>query len=58
MVLCGILLKSVNAVGFSGKAIFLESVFFHSEMISVIIFGLVLGDCIVNAMIFIQKSMF
>ena len=34
---------------------FLESVYFHSEILGVNNFGLVLGDCLVNAKIFINK---
>ena len=36
IVLCGTLLNSVSAVGFSGKADFLESVSFHSQMTSIL----------------------
>ena len=49
------LLKGVNAARFSGIATFLGSVSFHSEMFGATTFELVLGDCIVNAMIFINK---
>ena len=52
--LFGTLLKSVNVVGFSGKAAVLESVSFHRQMLSTTNFQLVLGNCIVNAMIFIK----
>ena len=55
MVLFGTLLKSVSAVGFLGKADFLESVSFHSQMLGATNFGLVLSNCIVIAMIFIKK---
>ena len=44
------LLKSVNTVGFSGKAALLESVSFYSQMLGTTNFGLVLGDCVVFAM--------
>ena len=44
MVLCGTLLKSVSEVELSGKAVFLESVSFHSQMVRATNFGLVLGD--------------
>ena len=53
--LCGTLLKSVSAVGFSGKAAFLESVYFHSQMIGATSFGLVLGDHNVIVLIFFNK---
>ena len=56
MLLCGTLLKRLSAVGFSGKAAILESVSFHSQMLGATIFGLVLGVCIVIAIIFIQKN--
>ena len=48
MLLGWTLLDNISAFGFSGKADFLESVFFHN-------FGLVQGNCIVNAMLFINK---
>ena len=51
IVLCGTLLKSVNAVSFSEKAAFLESVSFNSQMLGATNFGLVLG----GALIFINK---
>ena len=54
MVLFGTLLKSVSAIGFQGKAAFLASVFFHSQMLGVTNFGLVIYDCTVIAMIFIE----
>ena len=41
----------------SGKAAFLESVSFHSQMLGVTNFGLVLGDCIVIAMNFIKNTL-
>ena len=44
------LIKSVNTVGFSGKAALLESVSFYSQMLGTTNFGLVLGDCVVFAM--------
>ena len=56
LVLFETLLKSVSAVGFSGKADFLESVCFYSQMLGATSFGLVLGDCVVIAMIFIKKN--
>ena len=55
MVLCGTLLKSVSAVGFSGKAVFFGKCVFYSQMLGATNFGLVLGDCIGIAMIFINK---
>ena len=55
MVVCGTLFKSVSTVGFSGKADFLESLSFHSQMQGATNCGLVLGDCIVIEMISIQK---
>ena len=55
LVLCGTLFKSVSAVGFLGEEAFLESVSFHSEMLGATNFGLVLGDCLVNAMICIKN---
>ena len=56
MVLCGTLLKRLSAFIFSGKAgFFLESVSFHSLMLGANNFRLVLGNCIVIAMIFIKK---
>ena len=48
----GTLLKSVSAVGFSGKTFFLESVSFHRKIFGVTNLGLVLSICIVNAMVF------
>ena len=54
-VLCGSLLKSVSAVRCSVKSAFLESVSLYSQMLGATDFGLVLGDCIVIAMTFIQK---
>ena len=38
------LLKSVSAVGFSGKATVLESASFYSQMLGANIVGLVLGQ--------------
>ena len=55
MVFCGTLLKSVRAVGFSEKQLFLESGYFQSEMLGAANFGLVLGNFLVNAMIVIKK---
>ena len=52
---CGTLLKIVSEVGFSGKAFFLESMSFHSQILGATNCGLVLGNCIGNAIIFIQK---
>ena len=49
MVLYGTLLKSVSAVGFSGKEAF------HSQMFGATNFGLDLGDCNVIAMICVKK---
>ena len=54
---CGTLLKSVSAVGFSEKPSSRESVSFHFEMFCATNFGLVLSICIVNAMIFIKKTL-
>ena len=51
----GTLIKNVHAVGFSGKPDFLERVCFHRAMLFVTNFRIVLGVCIVNAMIFIKK---
>ena len=51
MVPFGTLLQSVSAVGISGKAAFLESVSFHSQMMGATYLVLVLGNCIVIAMI-------
>ena len=53
---CGTLIKSVRAVGFSGKPSFLESASFHREIFGVTIFRLDLHICIVNTMIFINKK--
>ena len=51
------LLKSVSAVGFSEKPSFWESVSFHREMFCLTNFLLVLRIYIVNAMIFIKKTL-
>ena len=53
--LCGTLFKSVSSVRRPGTETFLESVYFHSEMLVANNFGLVLGDYLVNVMIFIKK---
>ena len=53
----GTLLKSLSAVGFSEKLSFWESVSYHQEMFGVTTFGLVLCICIVNAIIFIKKTL-
>ena len=53
----GTLLKSFSAVGFLEKPSFWESVSFHREMFCVTNFLLVLCICIVNAMIFIKKTL-
>ena len=55
MVLCGTVFKSINAVGFEGKEDFWESVSFHIEMYGATSFGLVLGDCLGNAIIFVKN---
>ena len=44
----GLCSKVVSAFGFSGKHIFLESVFFHLEMFDVTTFRLVLVVCHVH----------
>ena len=46
--------KCKSAIGFPEKAAFLASVFVHSQMLGVTIFGLVLYDCTAIAMIFIE----
>ena len=56
MVLCGTLPKSVSEVGFWGKAAFLESISFHSQMLVATNFGLVQGDRIIIANIFINTN--
>ena len=43
MVLSGTLLKSVSPVGFSGRAVFLETVSFYSQMFGANNFEVVLG---------------
>ena len=52
---CGTLLKSVCAVRFLGKP--RESFSFHHEVFCVTNFGLVLHIFIVNAMIFMKKTL-
>ena len=51
----GTLPKNVSALGFSRKPSSLESVFSYHEIFGVTYFLLVLGICIVNAMLFINK---
>ena len=53
--LCGTLLQNVSAVGFSGKAAFLESVSFHIQMLGATNFGIVLGGCIFIALISLKN---
>ena len=53
MVIGGNFLKCENADGFSGKATFLRSVSFHSEMFGTTYVGLVLGNLYVNVVIFL-----
>ena len=54
-ILCFVGLKSVSAVGFSGKAYFLESVYFHSQIMGATNFGLALDNSIVITMFFIKN---
>ena len=51
----GLCSKVVNAVLFSEKPFFLESVSFHHEMFDATNFRLVLGVVIVHVVIFINK---
>ena len=48
-------LKSESAVVFSEKGAFLKSMAFHSQMMDATSVGLVTGNCIVIATIFMKK---
>ena len=50
-----ILVKSVRPLKFSGKTLFSANVNFHSEIFGAAVFKLVLGYCMVKAVIFIKN---
>ena len=57
MVLCGTLFKIVSAVVYPEKnSFFFISVSFHSELLGVINFGLVLDNCLANAKNIVKLS--
>ena len=51
----GLYSKSVTAVGFSGGK---KNILFESEMFGATNFEIILGNCLVNAMIFIKKNIY